>query len=118
MATRLAILVDGTRLSEQAVRYTLAAGPGAYDTVQLVGAIDKRYLDQLAGPALSWVKTAVLPAPVAESLPKYMREQRIDLLQMTTPSSNGSSRIWRVRVRNGRVRGVESQALMSRPCAA
>jgi hypothetical protein len=112
MANRIAILVDGSALCEKAAGYALAAGPGEYDSVHLIGRVDQRYLEQLAA-SRPWVKTAVLKGAAPETITSYLRRCQINLLQMTT-----ADRIWRVRVDHGRVRGVDSQVVISRDRAA
>jgi hypothetical protein len=112
MATRIAILVDRSELSETAARYALAAGPGEYDSVHLIGPVEKRNLEQLAA-GRPWVRTAVLKGAEPETLTSYLRRNHINVLQMTT-----NQRIWRVRVDQGRVRGVDSQAILTRQRAA
>jgi nucleotide-binding universal stress UspA family protein len=102
----------------------VVAGPGGdplYDPA-LDRELDRegrRYLDVLLGRIgaddRARAVTAYLYGPVAECLSRYVRDQAIDLVVMTTHARGGVSRAWLGSVADGLVRHSPAPVLLLRP---
>jgi nucleotide-binding universal stress UspA family protein len=129
--------VDGSPLSEQALRYAGELAQRMNAIIHLVKVqsndrlpgdpllpapaerlsrrLDREYLGRLAEELEGVVVTAVLKGPVVESLADYIASTGIDLVVMTTHGKGGLSRAWLGSVADQLVRHVSVPALLLRP---